>query len=133
MTKELTLRVTDLEKKAIAFCKEKEITFPIANYLVAFAEEVTKDLQEEIKELEKRLKQEEMRNFLSETDEDFAYAAGLTKKKVDLFERNEQLTKAKEIIRDFISVAIDYIDKEDKNYSYIVEAEQFLKDSEVEK
>ena len=42
-----------------------------------------------------------------------------------------QLTKAKEIIRDFISVAIDYIDKEDKNYSIIVEAEQFL--SEVEK
>lgn len=44
---------------------------------------------------------------------------------------NKQLTKAKEIIRDFISVAIDYIDKEDKNYSYIAEAEQFL--NEVEK
>ena len=41
-----------------------------------------------------------------------------------------QLTKAKELIRDFISVAIDYIDKEDKNYSYIVEAEQFLKETE---
>lgn len=48
-------------------------------------------------------------------------------------QKAEQLTKAKEIIRDFISVAIDYIDKEDKNYSFIVEAEQFLKDSEVEK
>lgn len=43
-----------------------------------------------------------------------------------------QLTKAKEIIRDFLSVAIDYIDKEDKNYSLIAEAEQFL-NSEVEK
>ena len=41
-------------------------------------------------------------------------------------------SEAKEIIRDFLSVAIDYIDKEDKNYSYIVEAEQFL-NSEVEK
>jgi hypothetical protein len=40
----------------------------------------------------------------------------------------EQLTNAKQIIRDFLSVAIDYIDKEDKNYSYIVEAEQFLKE-----
>lgn len=38
-----------------------------------------------------------------------------------------KLIKAKEIIRDFISVAIDYIDKEDKNYSYIAEAETFLK------
>ena len=48
MKKELTLRVTDLEKKAIAFCKEKEIPFPIANYLVEFATEATKELQEEI-------------------------------------------------------------------------------------
>ena len=38
--------------------------------------------------------------------------------------------KAKEIIRDFLSVAIDYIDKEDKNYSFIAEAEQFLKENE---
>lgn len=43
----------------------------------------------------------------------------------------EQLTKAKEIIRDFISVAIDYIDPIDKNYSLIADSEQFL--SEVEK
>jgi hypothetical protein len=41
---------------------------------------------------------------------------------------NRQLIKAKEIIRDFLSVAIDYIDKEDKNYSFIAEAEQFLKE-----
>jgi carbonic anhydrase len=37
-----------------------------------------------------------------------------------------QLTKAKQFIRDFLSVAVDYIDKEDKNYSLIEEAEQFL-------
>ncbi len=46
--------------------------------------------------------------------------------------KKQQLTKAKEIIRDFLSVAIDYIDKEDKNYSFISEAEQFL-NNEVEK
>jgi exonuclease VII small subunit len=44
-----------------------------------------------------------------------------------------QLSKAKQFIRDFLSVAVDYIDKEDKNYSYIEEGWQFLKDSEVEK
>lgn len=47
-------------------------------------------------------------------------------------ELEENLTKAKELIRDLLSVAIDYIDKEDKNYSFIVEAEQFI-NSEVEK
>lgn len=44
-----------------------------------------------------------------------------------------QLTKAKQFIRDFLSFAVDYICPIDKNYSLIAEAEQFLKDSEVEK
>ena len=80
---EQKLTVTGIERKAIVFCREKEITFPIANYLVEFAEEVTKDLQEEIKGLEKRLRREEMRNFLSETDEDFAYATKLSREKIE--------------------------------------------------
>ena len=42
----------------------------------------------------------------------------------------KDLCKAKEIIRDFLSVAVDYIDEEDKNYSFIAEAEQFLKENE---
>lgn len=42
----------------------------------------------------------------------------------------EQLTQAKEIIRDFLSVTIDYIDKEDKNYPLIEQAERFLKELE---
>ena len=49
------LKVTDLERRAIAFCREKEVLFPIANYLVEFAEEVTKDLQENNKQLEELL------------------------------------------------------------------------------
>ena len=44
MTEELTLTVTDLERKAIAFCREKDVHFPIANYLVEFATEVTKEI-----------------------------------------------------------------------------------------
>ena len=40
-----------------------------------------------------------------------------------------QLNQAKQFIRDIIAVAIDYIDKEDKNYSYIIEAQQFLEDN----
>ena len=51
--------------------------------------------------------------------------------KIETESLSKQLIKAKEIIRDFLSVAIDYIDKEDKNYFYIAEAEQFI--SEVEK
>ena len=47
MTEELTLRVTDLERKAIAFCREKDVPFPIANYLVDFATEATKELQKD--------------------------------------------------------------------------------------
>lgn len=43
MKKELTLRVTDLEIKAIAFCREKDVPYPITKYLVAFATEVTKE------------------------------------------------------------------------------------------
>ena len=53
MTEELTLRVTDIERKAITFCKEKEITFPIANHLVEFATEATKELQESLEEWQK--------------------------------------------------------------------------------
>ena len=49
MTEELTLRVTDVERKAIAFCREKDAPYPIANYLVDFANEVTKELQEATK------------------------------------------------------------------------------------
>lgn len=55
MTIELTLNVTDLEKKAIAFCREKDVPYPIGKYLVKFAEEVTKELQEENAKLKKNI------------------------------------------------------------------------------
>lgn len=48
---------------------------------------------------------------------------------IEKAELNDQLTKAKQFIRDFLSVAVDYIDKEDKNYSLIEEVEQFLKET----
>ena len=52
MSKELTLKVTDLERKAIAFCREKEIAFPIANHLVDFAQKGTELLSKHILELQ---------------------------------------------------------------------------------
>lgn len=55
MTEEQKLTVTDIERKAITFCKEKEITFPIANYLVEFAKETSKELQETNHRLTKQL------------------------------------------------------------------------------
>lgn len=45
--------------------------------------------------------------------------------------KSDQLTKAKQFIRDFLAVAIDYIDPIDKNYSLIAEGQQLL--SEVKK
>ena len=43
-------------------------------------------------------------------------------------ELTDKLTKAKQFIRDFLSVAVDYICPIDKNYSLIAEAEQFIKE-----
>lgn len=48
----------------------------------------------------------------------------------DCFNRQEEIiAKAKQFIRDFLSVAVDYIVPIDKNYSLIAEAEQFLKEN----
>lgn len=53
---------------------------------------------------------------------------------VDLTEtckqRREQLTKAKEHIRTLISCLIDWVQEGDKDYCYIADAEQFLKEIE---
>lgn len=80
---------------------------------------------------EKWIAELEKENAELKADNDARKFAMAMSEKVEKKLRQEN-AKAKEIIRDFISVAIDYIDKEDKNYSYIVEAEQFL-NSEVVK
>ena len=81
--------------------------------MVDFAEQETKELEKENTELEETLGKCAKMPVL--------YCLGA----------KETINKAKEIIRDFLSVAIDYIDPIDKNYSLIAEAEQFL--SEVGK
>ena len=68
MTEKLTLKVTDLERKAIVFCKEKEITLPIANYLVEFATETTKELQEQNEYLNNLVKEKEQRGLEIQED-----------------------------------------------------------------
>ena len=112
MTEELTLTVTDLERKAITFCKEKEITLPIANYLVEFAEEVTKELQE-----------------VNELREQHYADVGIVEKSSIAI---KQLTEAKEIIRNYyrhyVPVRDDIVDEQADN----ARAEAFLY-SEVEK
>jgi hypothetical protein len=85
--------------------------------LRAILDDATKELEQENAERKAEI----------ENDRDLpaiAYMQGAEKQKR---KDEEQLTKAKEIIRDFLAVAIDYIDPIDKNYSLIVEAEQFLK------
>ena len=85
-------------------------------FAMAMSEKVEKQLREENAELRKEW-QEQVQKA---TDEGYARTL-----------QTMQLTKAKQFIRDFLAVAIDYIDKEDKNYSLIEEGQQLL--SEVEK
>ena len=100
MTEELTLKLTDLEKKAITFCREKDVPFPITNYLVEFAEEVTKELQYEAREVNMR-----MHELITETV--------------------PQLAEAKEIIRLYYS----YNPSSEYSYEEIErKAEEFLKE-----
>ena len=42
----------------------------------------------------------------------------------------DQLTKSKEHIRTLISCLIDWVQEGDKDYCYIADAEQFLKETE---
>lgn len=109
----ITLKgIADLEKENAELKADNDAR----KFAMAMSEKVEKQLREENAELKKEW-QEQVQKA---TDEGYARTL-----------QTIQLSKAKEIIRDFIAVAIDYIDKEDKNYSYIVEAEQFL-NSEVE-
>jgi len=50
-----------------------------------------------------------------------------------LKKRDDQLTKAKEIIKKFLLWENDWHDKTESKYELLKEAEQFLKDSEVKK
>ena len=111
MIKELTLRVTDLEKKAIAFCREKDVPFPIANYLVDFATEVTKELENENAELKK---------MYHESDED----------NNKLRENIPLLAEAKELLTRFVMASVYFHGKE---ADLVEEAEQFLKNESQSK
>ena len=107
MTEELTLKLTDLEKKAITFCREKDVPFPITNYLVEFAEEVTKELQYEARDNESEAREVNMRmhELITETV--------------------PQLAEAKEIIRLYYS----YNPSSEYSYEEIErKAEEFLKE-----
>ena len=86
MTVELTFRITDLEKKAIAFCREKDVPYPIGKYLVKFAEEVTKELEKENAELKEKLE-------IEQNAKGDWFGKAVTK--------DRRLNEAKEIIYDF--------------------------------
>ena len=157
MTEELTLRVTDLERKAIAFCREKDVPFPIANYLVDFAEEVTKDLQENNKQLEELIAEQypdlkqsldwaderekelqaenaELKHTIAELRRDKDNLNTHTKAQEKLSEyRSNQLTKAKEVINDLVHLGEfnEHTDEEYFNYQVhevLKNAEQFIKE-----
>lgn len=111
----------ELEKEAERYINGKQK--PLTKYdLIAFAQKHIIEFEKENAELKKELVEKGQHLDLTERE----WGRDTTK----LIHYKTQSAKAKEIIRDFISVAIDYIDKEDKNYSYIIEAEQFLKETE---
>lgn len=56
------------------------------------------------------------------------YITGAKPREKQIQEKDKQLTKAKEHIRTLISCLIDYIVPIDKDYCYITEAKQFLKE-----
>ena len=97
------------------FCHNELSTYPQHDEIMEYFKHLA-ELEKENAELKERLKEHETIGNAQFWENVWSWKS-----------KAEQLTKAKEIIRDFISVAIDYIDKEDKNYSYIAEAEQFLK------
>lgn len=93
MTEELTLTVTDLERKAIEFCREKNVFFPIVNYLIEFAEEVTKELQKEIETLKHNKKTvTHLSSCISDVQE---------KKIAELEQKLEQTEKEKTELKEF--------------------------------
>ena len=121
--------MTDLEKRAEEYCESVYSNAlvqgccmysfcTLKDACIEFAQQETALLSKHILELQAD------KGIL--TDELNTCQGLLGKEKVTNVEQSLKLTEAKEIIRDFISVAIDYIDKEDKNYSLIVEAEAFI-------
>ncbi len=119
--------IRDMTIKEIAIKHLKKYHLPkfLAGLLVKFSAPLLMAKDYQLSELEEELKKwkDEWQEQVQKANDE-CYARTL---------QTMKLTKAKEIIRDFLSVAIDYIDKEDKNYSFITEAEQFLKDNEVTK
>ena len=84
-------------------------------FAMAMSEKVEKQLREE----NAKLKDEWQEQVQKATDEGYARTL-----------QTMQLTKAKEHIRTLISCLIDWVQEGDKDYCYIAEAEQFLKENE---
>lgn len=124
------------------FCHGDRLLSPYWDFFQEGVEFGERESEEKIEELEQKLEQTE--KDLADYQFNYPTIKELQKENAELeaIVRNTKavdesfalqtirLTNAKQIIRDFIAVAIDYIDKEDKNYSYIAEAEKFLKEME---
>ena len=87
-------------------------------FAMAMSEKVEKQLREE----NSKLKEEWQEQVQKATDEGYARTL-----------QTIQLTKAKEIIKKFLLWENDWHEKTESKYKLLKQAEQFLKDSEVEK
>ena len=121
--------ITELEKEnaELKQAKEGKVVEHFEAYGQCRDSRRIAELEKENAELKTRV--ENQKSFLERIKAKFELSK-IDRKEIEGYLESEQLTKAREIIRDFLSVAIDYIDKEDKNYSLIEEGQQLL--SEVE-
>lgn len=117
--------MTELENRALAFlqshtlydeCRDEYYKDKSDFELLAdFAKQEIADLEKELK----KWKDEWQEQVQKATDEGYARTL-----------QTIQLSKAKEHIQTLISCLIDWVQEGDKDYCYISDAEQFLKENE---
>ena len=117
-------RIEELEEKLNAIDKAGEQVRQQINN--AFRDKLSyADLEKENAELKKEVL--EVRQHLDMTEREWG------KDTVKLFHFKIQLKKAKEHILTLISCLIDWVQEGDKDYCYIADAEQFIKEMENDK
>lgn len=125
---ELEKENAELKEKNEGYCRSRDrlisIGFPTFKDCKEYAEHLTKALEkgEQLEKENAELKKDkkELCHSISEGGKACAYL-------------NKQLNKAKNIIKKFLLWENDWRNKTESKYELLKEAEQFIKDSEVEK
>ena len=106
----------------IAKLEKENAELKAANDARKFAMAMSEKVEKQLREENSKLKDEWQEQVQKATDEGYARTL-----------QTIQLTKAKEIIKKFLLWENDWHEKTESKYKLLKQAEQFLKDSEVEK